>query len=183
MEHVPPDYCPRCGATIPAPPEGDRPTCPACGYVSYADPKVATGVLISRQPDGPPTVTAQTGPKGQEGPKGTLLLVRRNHEPALGRWAFPSGYVDAGEVVEEAAIREAFEETGVTIAIDRLIGVYSEAGNPVVFIAYAGHLVSGEAVAGDEAFEVGWFSADALPPLAFPHDDQIVADWRALTAD
>lgn len=180
MEYVPPRFCPRCGNAIPAPPEGRRATCSACGYVSYADPKVAAGVLVSRRA----TVAGGAIEANVPGQDGTpeLLLVRRNHEPAMGHWAFPSGYVDAGEVVEAAAIREVFEETGVTIGLDRLIGVYSEAGNVVVFVAYAGHLISGEAAAGDEAFEVGWFRADALPDLAFPHDDQILADWRAVLA-
>lgn len=179
MEYVAPNYCPRCGASIAASTEDARPTCADCGYVAYADPKVATGVLVSRPRDqateAPGGSTSAYRPDDLE-----LLLVRRNHEPALGRWAFPSGYVDAGEVVEAAAVREVFEETGVTIALDRLVGVYSEAGNMVVFVAYAGHLVSGEAVAGNEAFEVGWFGPDALPELAFPHDDQIVAEWRAM---
>ena len=94
------------------------------------------------------------------------------------KWAFPSGFVDAGEVVEDAARREVREETGVEVRIDRLIGVYSEAGEAVVFIAYAGTLIGGEALAGDEAFEIGWFSSDALPELAFPHDDQILRDWQ-----
>jgi ADP-ribose pyrophosphatase YjhB (NUDIX family)/ribosomal protein S27AE len=177
MEYLAPNYCPRCGTAIAAPAGDDRPTCADCGYVAYADPKVATGVLVSRPLDS--AGEAPSNSKNQNQPNDLeLLLVRRNHEPALGRWAFPSGYVDAGEVVEAAAIREVFEETGVTVALDQLIGVYSEAGNIVVFVAYAGHLVSGEAAAGDEAFEVGWFSPDALPALAFPHDDQIVADWR-----
>ncbi len=160
---------------MPAPSEGDRPTCPACDYVAYPDPKVATGVLISRPRSAEPGDPTSGAIDDLE-----LLLVRRNHEPALGRWAFPSGFVDAGEVVEAAAIREVFEETGVTIALDRLVGVYSEPGNMVVFVAYAGHVVSGEAVAGDEAFELGWFGLDTLPELAFPHDDQIVAEWRGM---
>ena len=163
-------FCPRCGTAIPAPGEGARPTCPACDYVVYADPKVATGVLVSR--------AARAGAASEHGGALELLLVRRNHEPALGRWAFPSGFVDAGEVVEDAARREVVEEAGVEVAIDGLIGVYSEAGNPVVFVAYAGSVVSGEATAGDEAFEVGWFGIDALPDLAFPHDGRIVADWQ-----
>lgn len=175
MEYVAPRFCPRCGAAMPAPSEDDRPTCPACDYVAYPDPKVATGVLISRPRSAEPGDRSSSTLDDLE-----LLLVRRNHEPALGRWAFPSGFVDAGEVVEAAAVREVFEETGVTIAIDRLVGVYSEPGNMVVFVAYSGHVVSGEAVAGDEAFELGWFGLDALPELAFPHDDQIVAEWRGM---
>jgi ADP-ribose pyrophosphatase YjhB (NUDIX family) len=173
------EFCPRCGAAIAKPAEGDRPTCAACGHVVYADPKVATGVLVSRRS----RVGAASEDGLEDGDALELLLVRRNHEPALGRWAFPSGFVDAGEVVEEAARREVREEAGLEVAIDGLIGVYSEAGNPVVFVAYAGSVVSGEAVAGDEAFEVGWFSAGDLPDLAFPHDGRIVADWRRAFAE
>lgn len=152
-------FCPRCGAPT-AEASGGRPACTArgCGFTWYPDPKVAVGVLAVRD--------------------GRLLLVRRNHEPAFGRWAFPSGYVDAGEVVEDAARREVREETGVTVRLDRLIGVYSEAGSPVVFVAYAGTIVDGDPRAGDEALEVGMFDPDALPPLPFPHDDAVLAAWR-----
>ncbi len=152
-------FCPRCGA--PTAEAAGRPACTGegCGYTWYPDPKVAVGVLAERD--------------------GRLLLVRRNHAPALGRWAFPSGYVDAGEVVEDAARREVREETGVEVRLDRLLGVYSEAGNPVVFVAFAGTIVDGEPSAGDEALEVGMFDPDALPPLPFPHDAAVLAAWRA----
>ena len=165
MESVAPRFCPRCGTAMGEPSEGKQPSCLRCEFVWYRDPKVATGVLVSRP--------------AAEGDGPELLLVRRNHAPALGRWAFPSGFVDAGEVVEDAAIREVFEETGVEVRLDGLIGVYSEPGNVVIFVAYAGTHVAGKAAAGDEAFEVGWFRWDALPELAFPHDAQIVAEWAA----
>lgn len=153
-------FCPVCGAPLAAEtgPAG-RPACPRCGFVRYDNPKVATGVVAEQH--------------------GGILLVRRNHEPMLGRWSFPSGFVDAGEVVPEAAIREVFEETGVQVRIDRLLGVYSRSGDPVVFIAYAGTVVEGTPAPGPEAFEVGLFPPDALPDLAFPHDDEIVAAWHA----
>lgn len=153
-------FCPRCGAALE-----DR-DCPLDGYHWYADPKVAVGVVLSERAPG---LTAG---------EARLLLVRRNHEPALGAWAFPSGYVDAGEVLEEAAAREVVEETGVEVAIDALLGAWSEAGSPVVFLAYAGHLTGGTPAPGPEASEVAWFAVDALPPLAFPHDDEVVARWR-----
>src|SRR5690606_33928087 len=132
----------------------------ADGYRWYADPKVATGVLVTDA-------------------RGRLLLVKRNHDPAMGRWAFPSGYVDAGEVLEEAATREVFEETGIEVRLERLLGAWSHPGDAVVFLAYAAVHVAGEALAGPEAEQVGWFAPDALPPLAFPHDDEIVAHWRS----
>jgi ADP-ribose pyrophosphatase YjhB (NUDIX family) len=154
-------FCPQCGRPLRENAHG-RPACPAedHDFTWYADPKVATGVVVN---DG----------------EGRILLVRRNHEPRMGMWAFPSGFVDAGEVVEEAATREVREETGVEVRLDGLLGVYSEPGGAVIFIAYAGTIVAGTPEAGDEASEVGCFAPDALPPLAFAHDDRIVADWQA----
>lgn len=158
-------YCPRCGrpieATEPAS-TGPLARCadPACGYVQHRDPKVATGVVATIE--------------------GRILLVRRNHDPALGRWSFPSGYVDAGEAVEAAAAREVREEAGVEVRIDRLLGVYSGLGEDVIFVAYAGEVTGGEPVPGDEAFEVALFDPDELPELPFIHDEAIIEAWRAL---
>lgn len=135
--------------------------CPHDGYRWFPDPKVAVGVLVA-----------------DEGVPPRLLLVRRNHEPALGAWAFPSGFVDAGEVLEEAAAREVQEETNVEVAVDHLLGAWSDAGNPVVFLAYLGRVIAGTPTPGPEASEVAWFAADALPPLAFDHDDEVIAAWR-----
>jgi 8-oxo-dGTP diphosphatase len=151
-------HCPACGEPFAADAPASPRRCDACGRIWYHDPKVATGVVVEHE--------------------GRILLVRRNHEPMLGRWAFPSGYVDAGELVEAAAAREVLEETGVEVALDRLLGVWSHAGDPVIFVAYAGHLLAGEARAGDEAFEVAWFAPDELPELPFPHDEQVIAAWR-----
>jgi 8-oxo-dGTP diphosphatase len=160
---TPARFCPRCGAALPAPAPGAPPACPEGHYTWYADPKVAVGVVVARD-----------GAREAE-----ILLVRRNHEPAMGRWAFPSGFVDAGEVVEDAAAREVREETGVTVRLDGLLGVYSEPGNPVVFVAYAGTAVAGEPAPGDEALAVGYFAPAALPDLAFPHDGAVLEAWRA----
>ena len=159
-----PGFCPVCGTPLDADRgPGGLPECPACGSVAYRNPKVAAGVV------------ATLGDR--------ILLVRRNHEPMLGRWSFPSGFVDAGEQVEEAAAREVREEAGVEVRVDHLLGVYSTRGNPVVFIAYAGIVSSGEPTPGPEAFEVGLFAPDALPDLAFPHDGAIVAAWHAWRDD
>ncbi len=154
----PPRHCPDCGVAYPAGTAVSPRICPHCDHVWYLDPKVATGVVVEHE--------------------GRILLVRRNHEPMLGRWAFPSGYVDAGEVVEEAALREVREETGVEVALDRLLGVWSHADDPVIFVAYAGHHVAGEATAGPEAFEVAYFDPDELPDLPFPHDQEVMAAWH-----
>ncbi len=105
-------------------------------------------------------------------------MVKRDIDPMLGWWSFPSGYVDRGEVIEEAAVREVKEETNVDVELDRLLGVYSRRGAPVILVAYTANIVGGQPTAGDEAQDVAFFTADDLPPLPFPDDDQIIADWR-----
>jgi len=157
----PPDrFCGRCATPLvrAAGPAG-QPGCPACGFVLYANPKVAAGVVATRN--------------------GEILLVRRDHEPKMGEWSFPSGFVDAGEVVEEAAAREAWEETGVRVRPDRLLGVFSTPGDPVVFVAYAATCVAGEPTPRHEVQAAAFFAPDRLPPLAFPHDPAILAAWRS----
>lgn len=96
----------------------------------------------------------------------------------MGRWSFPSGYVDAGENVEDAAVREVEEETGIKVSIDRLLGVYSTNGERTIFICYAGSAAGGQLAAGEECLEVAAFPPDQLPELAFPHDRAILATWE-----
>ncbi|MDP8924359.1 MAG: NTP transferase domain-containing protein [Chloroflexota bacterium] len=157
-------FCSRCGqALVQREIEGRaRPVCPACDTVAWADPKVAVAVVIPWQ--------------------GGILLGRRAIDPGRGRWSFPSGYVDRGEVLEEAARREVLEEIGLDVRIAGLVGAYSAAGNPVVLIVYAGEVVPGQPIAGPEVDELRAFAPDALPDMAFSHDDRIVRDWLALRA-
>ena len=135
-----------------------RPVCDSCGAVVFFDPKLAVVVVVSQEDK--------------------ILMVKRDIEPMMGRWSFPSGYVDRGEIVEEAAVREVREETNVEVELDRLLGVYSSRGAPVVLVAFAASVRSGVAEAGDETQAVDWFPTDELPPLPFPHDDAIIRDWR-----
>ena len=155
------NFCQRCGERLEEKHiEGmSRPHCPACGYVVFLDPKVAAVALVV-DGDG-------------------LVMVKRGVEPQYGKWAFPSGYVDRGEVVEDAAKREVKEETGLDVALDKLIGVYSLEGNPVALIVYSAHIVGGEVAVGHDALDVRTFALDGLPPLPFPHDEQIMKDWLA----
>jgi len=154
-------FCPQCGAALRRRLAFGRrrPVCPQCGHVHFDDPKVAVGVLAER--------------------RGRLLLVRRNHEPHLGEWSFPSGYVDAGEALEEAAVRETKEETGLDVRLGELVGAYSTAGERVIFLAYAGRVSGGRIEVGGECQEVRFFDPDRLPPLAFAHDQAVLAAWRA----
>jgi len=153
------DYCTDCGSRLERRPAFGqlRGVCPACGHVHFDDPKVAVGVVVEQE--------------------GRIVLGKRAHEPNLGLWSFPSGFVDAGEVIEAAAAREVAEETGLEVRLDRLLGVYSSAGERTVFIAFAGTATGGSLVAGDECLEVAAFPPGELPALAFPHDDAILRAW------
>ncbi len=157
-------FCQLCGREL-----GDRLVdgktrrhCAPCGLTVFLDPKVAAVVLALVD--------------------GKLVLVRREMEPQIGRWAFPSGFVDRGESVEDAAIREFKEETGLDARLERLIGVYSDTDSPVVLVVYQAAVVVGSLQAGHDATDAALFDPDRLPPLPFPHDDRILADWRALPA-
>jgi ADP-ribose pyrophosphatase YjhB (NUDIX family) len=110
---------------------------------------------------------------------GRILLGRRGpgtREP--GKWSFPAGFVERGEAVEAAAVREVREEVGLAITLGPLLGLVSAAGEVVVLAVFAALAAEGEEVAGDDLTEVGWFAPDALPELAFPHDARVLADWR-----
>jgi len=111
---------------------------------------------------------------------GRILLIRRGNPPP--GWALPGGFVEYGETLEAAAIREAKEETGLEVELRQQFHTYSDPrrdprGHTVstVFLARA----RGTAQAGDDAAGVGLFSLEELPsPLAFDHD-RVLADYRA----
>ncbi len=103
-------------------------------------------------------------------PDQPIVLIERRNEPY--GWALPGGFVDVGETVEQAAVREMDEETGLKVKLVRLLGVYSDPtrdprGHTVsaVFVGEA----RGTPKAADDARNVACFAADAVPPLAFDH--------------
>ena len=108
---------------------------------------------------------------------GRVVMVRRNMEPGIGRWTFPAGFVDRGESVEEAAVREMEEESGLKVRLNGLVGVYSKTGEAIILVVYSGDVVRGTLAAGPEAQDAGLFDPRELPPLAFERDTAIMADW------
>ena len=155
-------FCQRCGQRLveKAVENKPRPCCPSCDYVVFLDPKLAAVVLVATD--------------------GKLVLVRRATEPAVGRWSFPSGFVDRGEAVRDAAAREVEEETGLDVRVTDLVGLYSTTGDQVVLAVFCADVVGGTLKPGPEVLETALFHLDDLPPLPFPHDDQILRDWRNL---
>ena len=96
-------------------------------------------------------------------------MVRRAIEPGYGKWVVPGGFVDRGEEVLAAAIREAREEAGIDIRIDRLLNVYSYPGVAPVIIVYVATMTGGTLACDDECLEVRFFAPDEIPwdELAF----------------
>ena len=107
-----------------------------------------------------------------------VVLIRRGSEPFEGRWALPGGFVEVGETVEEAAAREAAEETGLAVELARLVGVYSDPGRDPrghnVSVAFLARVLSGELAAATDAAEVSLLDPGAVE-LAFDHP-RIIAD-------
>ncbi len=108
--------------------------------------------------------------------KNRVLLVKRRNEPFSGRWALPGGFVEEGETVEEAAVREMREETGVDVELAQLLGVYSNPDRDprgrVISAVYEVERADGGAVdAGTDASSARFWSLDDLPDLAFDHGE------------
>ena len=164
--YIPYRHCPRCGAAFVmrrhVPHDPPRLTCPRCTFVFYLDPKVAAGVIV------------ETTGRG-------IVLGRRAIEPRVGFWGFPSGYVDRGEPVEDAALREVREEVGLEAEIDRLVGVYSYPRRPVVVVVFAGRATGGALTAGHETSEARIFAPADIPwdDLAFPSTRDSLRDHLA----
>ncbi len=154
-------YCSGCASTLEIQDvEGrQRPKCPNCGRVVYHDPKIAATCIVERQ--------------------GKVLMIKRDNQVGYGLWSMPGGYVDRGEVVEEAAAREVQEETGLLVEVQQLVGLFSEAGHPVVVVAFTARETGGLLAAGPEAQDIGFFPLDDLPEMAFPRDQLILNKWQS----
>jgi ADP-ribose pyrophosphatase YjhB (NUDIX family) len=156
-------FCPLCGGPFHSrrlrAGEPDRLVCDACEFVYYIDPKVAVGTII-RWGDG-------------------VLLARRAIEPGRGKWVFPGGFVDRGEVVEGAARREAREEVGLDVELDGLVGIYSYPGRTPIIIVYAARPLGGDLATDEESTEARCFAEARIPwtDLAFPSTAEALRDY------
>jgi len=112
---------------------------------------------------------------------GKILLVRRGKEPFRGYYALPGGFVEYGETVERAVVREVYEETGIKTRVKELLGVYSDPNRDprghVISIAFILEYIEGEPHGRDDAEDACWFDLDDLPRLAFDHK-KIIEDAR-----
>jgi ADP-ribose pyrophosphatase YjhB (NUDIX family) len=157
-------FCPLCGAGLAremVPPDhGVQAVCSGCRFVFYLNPKVVACTIPEQD--------------------GKLLLTRRSIDPGRGLWTFPGGFVDFDEPVTDAAIRETREETGLEVALDGLLEVYSYPAAPVI-IVYRAHVVSGTLTPCHENDRLEWVTPAeiAWDLLAFPSTRAALRDWVA----
>ena len=157
-------YCPTCAGVLEArllkAGDPERLVCTKCGQVLYLDPKVAVGTIIRTADE-------------------RLVLVRRAIEPGYGLWVFPGGYVDRGEEVTGAAVREAREEAGLDVALEGLVNIYSYAARSLIVIVYAARVLGGQLCTDEECLEARLFTPAEIPwdQLAFHSTTQALREY------
>ncbi len=165
------NFCPRCGQPLQEKQAFGqvRPVCDACGFVYFEDPKVAVAVLMS----------ASGGPSANSADE--VLLVRRAVDPRIGYWALPAGFVDAGELPDEAARREVSEETGLQVRLNGLLDIVplDHPEKRGFLLRYHGQVTSGRLAASDDVSEARWFAPAGIPwgELAFHSTGEVLRRW------
>ena len=165
-------FCPHCGhALVPNPvvTEAHRQDCPGCGRAHFQNSRPTASALIVQ--------------------RGRVLLGRRAVEPFQGMWDVPGGFLSPLEHPEEGVVREIQEETGLVVRPRELLGIFpdtyggSDDGVYTLNLYYLVDVVSGEPHPADDVAELRWFTPDALPVMAFPHQEQVLARWREIVAN
>ena len=153
---------PRFTQRVPPGDDHERSVCDRCGYVAYENPKIVTGSVAVA-------------------PDGRILLCKRAIEPRAGYWTLPAGYMEMGESVEDAARREAREEAGAALTLERVLAIYSVPRIGQVQVMFRARLDNPDTIqAGIESEAVGLFAWDEVPwaDLAFPTVVWALRDWH-----
>ncbi len=156
-------FCPHCSGRLEnrvlKEGEPERLVCEACGFVFYLGPKLVAGAIVELD--------------------GEILLIQRAIEPGYGKWTFPGGFVERGEVAEAAAARETLEETGLRIETSGIVGLYSYKGQIPAIAVFAARVTGGEPEPLDETLDVRAFPRDGLPwaEMAFPSTEHALKDY------
>jgi 8-oxo-dGTP diphosphatase len=156
-------FCPKCASRLEQVllkiGEPLRLVCTGCRFVFYQDPKVAACTIFMLD--------------------GGIVLLKRATPPQSGKWVFPGGFVDRGESVAAAAVRETLEEVNIKVSLIGILDVYSSPGNEVVVIVYSADVVGGSLEAGDESLEARAFSPEDIPwdELAFESTKAALRDY------
>jgi 8-oxo-dGTP diphosphatase len=155
-------FCPLCRSILSSRTVdgADRLSCTVCGWVYYANPLPSAVAFVLR--DG-----------------NDVLLIKRGVRPGKGRWALPSGFVEADEIPEQTVLRELKEETGINGTLGHLIGVYTEPtrtyGN-ILLIAYEIKYHAGKPRARTDTVDAEFFPLRKLPKIPFASHRAIIRD-------
>ena len=155
-------YCPYCSGPLTIKPEGDvlRDFCTACRTFFYDNPLPVVSAIVDSDRK--------------------ILLVKRGNAPFRGMWCLPTGFAETGETVEEAALRELEEETGIKGKINRLLDVDSLRNRfygDLLFLTFVVDHVGGEASPGDDSAAVRFFPVEKIPRLAFRSNTKAVQTY------
>ena len=155
-------FCPKCGGALESRllknAEPARLVCTACGFVFYQDPKVAACTISMLD--------------------GGIVLAKRAIDPQKGKWVFPGGFVDRGESLPKAAVRETLEEVNLRVSLIGILDAYSFPSYEVVVVVYSADVVGGQLEARDESLEVR-----AFPPEQIPWEELAFESTRAALKD
>jgi ADP-ribose pyrophosphatase YjhB (NUDIX family) len=161
------NFCSRCGSSLVfGTVEGedrDRLACAACGHIAYVNPRLVVTTL--------PVTEA-----------GEIVLIRRGIEPGIGLWAQPGGFLEVDETVNQGAIRETWEETGLLVDPGEIVGLYTRLEAMVVTIVFEARIVGGTAAPTPEATEIVAFAPEEIPwpEIAFRTTVYALRDWVEL---
>ena len=161
------NYCSRCGTELSFGPiegeERERLACPDCGFIAYVNPRLVVTTLPITD-------------------SGEIVLLRRGIEPGYGAWAQPGGFLEIDETVNEGAVRETFEETGLVVEPGEIVGLYSRPQAAIVVVAFEARITGGEPRLSPEALEVVPFRPDEIPwpGIAFNTTTWALKDWIRL---
>ncbi|MCF2136598.1 MAG: NUDIX hydrolase [Candidatus Thorarchaeota archaeon] len=107
-----------------------------------------------------------------------IILVKRGHEPHKGSWVLPGGFIEYGETAEEAAVREVLEETGVSVRLVDILGVYSaperDPRKHILTVVFVAERIEGEPVGGDDAAEAKWFKIKETETMDLGFDHGLI---------
>ena len=156
------DQSPEFERRVPPGDDHERDVCTRCGYVAYQNPKIVTGSVASTE-------------------DGRILMCRRAIEPRRDYWTLPAGYMELGESVEEGARREAREEAGADLALERVLAVYSVPRIGQVQVMFRARLLNPDTIEpGIESQELMLAAYEDLPweELAFPTVYWALRHWK-----
>lgn len=157
-------FCSQCGGNevLMQVPPGDthqRPVCQQCGHIVYQNPTVIAGCIIEHE--------------------GKFLLGKRAIDPMKGKWSIPAGFMENGETVEQAAVREVLEETGARVDVLSPYSIFSVPQMNQVYIIFRARFMGFQQPFGDETEAVNFVTKSEVPwqDLTYPAIGQILSRY------